>query len=161
MSDVNCRPMVIPLSFVIAFMLTLMPLPDWAIPFRPAWLALVLIYWVMALPQRVGLGTAWILGLLLDVSQGALLGQHALGLTVIAFITLKFYQRIRVFPLWQQGISIMLILVVYSILIYWIYGVTGHPPGTWMYWMPVITSGLLWPWIFVLLRDVRRRCKLS
>jgi rod shape-determining protein MreD len=160
-ANLRCRPMVIPISFLVAFLLTLMPLPDWAIHFRPAWIALVLIYWVMALPQRVGLFTAWTLGLLLDVSQGALLGQHALGLTVLAFIVIKFYQRIRVFPLWQQAVSVGIILTIYLTLVYWIYGISGQPPGSWLYWLPILSSSLLWPWVFVLLRDLRRRCKLS
>src|SRR5690606_27167374 len=75
------------LSFAVAFMLTAVPLPEWAASWRPAWVAMVLIYWCMALPERVGIGAAWCLGLLLDVQQGTLLGQHALGLALIAWLT--------------------------------------------------------------------------
>src|SRR3990170_7781632 len=94
---------VIFFSFIVALMLTAMPLPEWAVNWRPAWVAMVLIYWCMALPDRVGIGISWTLGLLLDVQQGTVLGQNALGLAVIAFITLKSRQRLRVFPLVQQA----------------------------------------------------------
>ena len=57
------------LTLFVAFMLTIMPLPEWAIEFRPDWVTLVLVYWAMALPARVGVTIAWFAGLMLDVSQ--------------------------------------------------------------------------------------------
>lgn len=138
-------------------MLTIIPLPDWATLWRPEWVALAVIYWSMALPRRVGLGYAWILGLLLDIIKGTLLGQHALGLVVIAYLTTRFHQRIRVFPLWQQSLVVGLMLSMHLLLLLWIYGIMGYAPNTWFYWMPVLTSMLLWPWLFLLLRDIRRR----
>ena len=69
------RIWVIALSFLAAFMLTAMPLPDWALPWRPAWIAMVLVYWCMALPERVGVITGWVIGLILDVMHGSILGQ--------------------------------------------------------------------------------------
>ena len=75
---------VIVASLIVAFMLTAMPLPSWAVSWRPAWVAMVLIYWCMALPQRMGIGISWVLGLLLDVQQGTILGQHAIGLAIVA-----------------------------------------------------------------------------
>ncbi len=161
MSDIRCRPIIIPITMLVAFMLAMMPLPEWALSLRPEWVPLVLMYWVMALPQRVGLGSAWFLGLLLDVAKGSLLGQNALALVVVAFIMIKLYQRIRVFPLWQQGVSIGLLMGIYLTLVYWIHGISGQPPGTWLFWLPVLTSAVIWPWIFIILRDLRRRCKLS
>ena len=65
-----------------AFMLAIMPLPDWAVEFRPDWVTLVLIYWAMAVPTRVGVTVAWFAGLLLDVSYGTLMGQHAVGMVL-------------------------------------------------------------------------------
>lgn len=149
---------VIVASFIIALMLTAMPLPDWAISWRPAWVAMVLIYWCMALPERVGIGIAWCMGLLLDVQQGTVLGQHALGLAIIAYITVKSHQRIRVFPLTQQAVLVCFYLLVLEFLTLWIQGLMGTPPQHWTFWMPAVTSMLLWPWLFIILRDVRRKC---
>lgn len=148
-------------SFIIAFMLTAMPLPDWAQAWRPVWPAMVLIYWCMALPQRIGIGVAWCIGLLLDVQQGTLLGQHALGYTIIAFITLAVHQRVRVCSLPKQALVVCSILFVYMLISLWTRAMTGYPPQQWTYWMPPVTSMLLWPWLFVILRDLRRKYRVS
>lgn len=152
---------VIVLSFVAAYMLTLMPLPDYARPFRPEWSALVLIYWCLALPERVGVGTAFVSGVLLDVMTGTLLGQHALGFTVIAYLTLLLHQRIRVFPVRQQAFTVLVLLLLYQLLLLWVMGVTGHPPQSWIYWTASLTGTLLWPWLFITMRQIRRRYKVS
>ncbi|HUM92196.1 MAG TPA: rod shape-determining protein MreD, partial [Candidatus Competibacter sp.] len=65
---------IIVLSFLIAFLLGGVPLPDSLERFRPDWVAMVLIYWNMALPHRVGIGIGWLVGLLMDVGRGGLLG---------------------------------------------------------------------------------------
>ena len=87
------------LTLFVAFMLTIMPLPDWVVEFRPDWVTLVLIYWAMALPTKVGVTTAWLAGLMLDVSHGAILGQHALGLMLVIYIVHIQHQRLRVVSL--------------------------------------------------------------
>lgn len=161
MSEFRERPWIIPLTFVAALMLTAVPMPDWAAALRPEWVAMTVIYWAMALPGRVGVGIGWVMGLALDVLKGAVLGQHALGMAVVAYLALKLHQRIRVFPLWQQAISIGAIIAVYMLLALWIYGMTGQDAASIGYWGPLVTSILLWPWIFLLLRDLRRRCCLQ
>ena len=155
------RSWIIALSLLVALMLTAMPLPEWAVNWRPAWVAMVLIYWCMALPDRVGIGISWTLGLLLDVQQGTVLGQNALGLAVIAFITLKSHQRLRVFPLVQQAILICCYILLFQVIVLWIKSMLGIPPMHWSYWMPAFSSMLLWPWIFIILRDVRRKFKVQ
>jgi rod shape-determining protein MreD len=152
---------IIVFSFVIAMMLMAMPLPEWAISWRPSWVAIVLIYWCMALPDRVGIGIGWLLGLLLDVQQGTVLGQNALGLAIIAYITLITYQRMRMYPLTQQAVLVCLYLLLYEVISLWIRGIIGVPPDNWTYWMPAFTSMLLWPWLFIVLRDVRRKYLVS
>lgn len=152
---------VIVASLIVAFMLTAMPLPYWAVNWRPAWVAMVLIYWCMALPQRVGIGISWVLGLLLDVQQGTVLGQHAIGLAVIAYITLISYQRIRVFPLIQQAMLVCLYILLLQFIVLWIKGIMGLPPQHWTFWMPAVSSMLLWPWLFVILRDIRRKFRIA
>jgi len=155
------RIWVIGLSFIVAFMLTAMPLPAWALPGRPAWIALTLIYWCMALPLRVGVVIAWLIGLMLDVMHGSILGQHAFGLAFVAYVVLLYHQRMRVFPLVQQAFVVALIVAAYLLLMIWIYNVLGSVKYGWEYLSGSITSGLLWPWIYIVLRDVRRRARVA
>lgn len=148
---------VIIATFVVAMMLTILPLPQWLVPFRPEWVALALIYWTMALPQRVGVLSGWGLGLLLDVLKGAVLGQHALALAVVAYLTYKVHQQVRVYPMWQQALSVMALLLLYQLLVLWVSGITGAKSQTWLSWLPALSSTLLWPWIYLILRDLRRQ----
>lgn len=148
---------VIVISLLIAFLLTALPLPDWANNWRPAWVAIVLIYWCMALPERIGIGLSWFSGLLLDVLQGTLLGQNALGLALIAYFVIQIHKRFRLFPLIQQSCLVGFLILFYLVISSWVRGVMGIPPNAWTYWMPAISSMILWPWLFVILRDIRRQ----
>ncbi len=152
---------VILIVFIIALGLNVMPLPVWAQDFRPQWVNLALIYWCMALPQRVGVGSAWTLGLFEDVLRGTLLGQHALGLSLTAYMVLNLHQRIRIFPLWQQSLVVFVLLLVERLLSLWVIGATGQPMPTLWYWVPTIMGMLLWPWVFIILRDIRRRFRVA
>lgn len=145
------------LSIVVAMMLTILPLPFWAEWVRPLWVPAVVFYWALALPERFSIGAAWCVGVLLDVLLGTVLGENALGLTVAVFVVSKLYTRIRLFPMWQQVGVIVLLSLCYLVLLFWMQGLMGQAPLSWQFWMPSITTGLLWPWIFILMRDYRRR----
>jgi rod shape-determining protein MreD len=144
-------------TVVAALLLTMLPLPGWMERFRPEWVALVLIYWCLALPDRVGVGIAWLVGILLDVTRGAILGQNALALALVALLVVHLHQRIRVYPLWQQALTVMMLVAISQVLGLWVRGAVGQSPETWGYWIPSLTSALLWPWVFLVLRDLRRR----
>jgi len=148
-------------TFVAAIILTIIPLPDWLAAVRPEWVALVLIYWCMALPTRVGVGFGWSVGLVMDVVRASLMGQHALSFGILAFITLHVHQRVRVFPLWQQAFSVLVLILVHEMLMLWIKGITGQPTQSLVYWLPSFSSMLVWPLMFLLLRNLRRRFKVS
>jgi rod shape-determining protein MreD len=144
-------------SFIVAFMLTALPLPEWAAPWRPAWVALVLAYWCLALPQRIGVVIAWFIGLLLDVMHGSLLGQHAFGLATVAYIVVIYHQQIRVYPLFRQALVIGSLIFMYSSSMLLIYNFLGSMHYGYDYLLSALTSALLWPWIFIVLRDFRRK----
>lgn len=152
----NCYRVVF-LSVIVALMLAMMPLPEWALSLRPDWVTMVIIYWVMALPQQVGVTVAWISGLLLDVSLGSILGQHAIGLVLVAYLVSLQYQRVRVFSLFQQSIVVSILLIFKQILVLWVDGIAGHANESWSYFIPSIIGAMLWPWIFTLLRHIRRQ----
>jgi rod shape-determining protein MreD len=145
------------LTIIVAFMLAMMPLPDWAQAFRPDWVTLVLIYWTMAMPAKIGVTVAWLAGLMLDVSHGALLGQHALGLVLVIYVIHAQHQRLRVASLLQQSLVIFFLLLMKQALVLWVSGIMGHAPDTWLYFMPSLSSALFWPWVYIILRDLRRK----
>lgn len=148
-------------TFGAAILLSIMPWPVWAEPFRPDWVGLVLIYWCLAIPDRVGVGVGWLLGLVLDVLYGSLLGQHALAFALLAFVVVKIHLQVRMFPRWQQAVTVLVLLGIAHLLVLWIKGAIGQAPQTWAYWMPALVSAVIWPWIFVVLRDLRRRANIS
>jgi rod shape-determining protein MreD len=148
---------VIGMTFAVALLLSVMPMPTMLELGRPMWLAMVLAYWVMALPHRVGLLTAWVAGLAIDVLYGQIFGQYALVMTLIAWMMLLLHQRIRRFPLWQQSLVMLPVLGIAQILLLWLNSLTGSRPPTLLFLLPVIVSAVLWPWVFSVLRGVRRR----
>ena len=139
-------------SFAVAFVLTIVPLPEEIEAFRPEWVALAVIYWALAQPQSVGVGIAWIIGLLLDIVHGAVFGQHALGMIFVAYIVTYLHQRIRAYPLWQQLLSVLMLIIIYKLLLLWIFGVIGRSIDVLIYWLSVMTSVVLWPWLASILR---------
>lgn len=160
--SVHTRGRVILLAtFGIAIIMNILPGPTWAEPFIPDWVALTLIYWCMALPHRVSVGTGWTLGFILDVLYGSLLGQHALAKSVIAFVTVRLHPQLRMFPRWQQAVSVLVLVAINQLIVVWIRGAVGQGPGTVWYWTPSIVAMIVWPWLFVVLRDVRRRWQVT
>lgn len=149
------------LSIVCATLLDMLPLPQWAYWFRPEWLLLVVIFWVMVLPYRVNVGCAWALGLLVDVMNGSLLGAHALAFTVIAYGVARWWQWLKRLSFWQQSFVIFLFVLFYQFILFIIQGMIGEAPQTWNYWCPSLASMLFWPCVFVVLRDWRRRLRIN
>ncbi len=154
------RYLVIYLSLLVALVLMILPLPEWIEIYRPNWVALVLIYWSMALPKRVGLWFAFLTGIVVDVSQGTLFGQHTLALVIIIFINMNFYQRIRVLTMPQQASYVFALLLINQVLVAWVEGIMGRPTPILSFFGAPLIGTLIWPWVFVILRDVRRKAML-
>ena len=148
--------LIIASSFLVALVLSILPWPVWTEQFRPDWVALVLIYWCIALPTRVGVGTAWSVGLILDVLYGSMLGENALAKSLIAYLAVRFHLQLRMFPRWQQAVVVLLLVTANNLLTLWIKHLAGQAPAVWGYLTPSIVTMLLWPWLFVILRDIRR-----
>ena len=144
-------------TIIVSLMLMVVPLPDWAEPFRPDWVALTLIYWAMIMPRTWSVGIAWFVGIILDVAQGTILGQHALALCFIVFVTVRLHLLIRVFPMQQLTATVFAILALYQFILFWINGAAGVDVDAVSYWGPVITGTLFWPVVATLLRGVRLR----
>ncbi len=140
------------LSFGLALWLAVMPLPEWLRPLRPDWVALTLIFWCLVRPDQVGVGTALGVGVLLDALSTSLLGQHALGLIFVAYLTLGWQPRLRQLPPWRQVWAILALLLVYRLILLWVLSVVSQLPHKPDYWWPVVSSLLLWPWFYALQR---------
>jgi len=152
---------LIGLSFMAALILTAMPLPEWLRPFRPDWVAMVLIYWCLVLPSRINVGIGWLMGLLVDVLTASLLGQHAMALAVVAFITVNIHLQIRVYPIWQQALSVFVLIALSQLLVIWVKGMIGAAPQTWLYWSSSMVSAFVWPALFILLRNMRHQFRVK
>lgn len=148
---------VIVLTFFIAYLLAIVPFPEWALDYRPEWVPLVLIYWVMALPYRVGIGSAWVAGLVLDILEGSILGLNALALVIIAYITLSLHKRLRMFSLSQQSGLIVALIGLNLTVSHWLQIATGQTvSNSLMFFWAAVTSAVVWPFLFQVLRQLRR-----
>jgi rod shape-determining protein MreD len=144
------------ITLLLALVLTAIPLPEAVAPYRPEWVPLILIFWSLIAPERFGLLTAFWTGLLLDALSGALLGQHALALVIVAYLTIRFHLRIRVFPVWQLSVTVLLLLAVYEFALFWIDGVAGRTVPMIERWAPILSSALVWPLILAYMDNFRR-----
>jgi rod shape-determining protein MreD len=159
MTDSRESRSLILLTIVAALLLMMLPLPEFLAPFKPYWVALVVIYWVLETRRMVSLGLAFLIGLALDVLSGSLLGLHALSLVVMVFLVQRFRFRLRFFPPWQQALSVLALLVNDRIILIWISVLLGEPMPTLEYWLPPLIGMAVWPWLFLLLDRLRARVR--
>lgn len=148
-------PWVLPVSLLAALLLGLLPLPDVLQPLRPYWLGLVLAYWVMEEPDRVGLGFAFLTGLVADLVIGSLLGEQALRLVMMTFILQRFRARLRFFPMSQQALAIGALLLNDRIVTSAVHLVLGVPEPESLSWFAPAIGMLLWIPVFAILDGLR------
>jgi rod shape-determining protein MreD len=144
------------LSLATTLMLAVVPLPDLVAPLRPDWVAVVLLYWSLMAPRQFSLLTAFWMGLALDTLSGALLGQNALALLVVVYLAEKFHLRLRVFPVSQLAITVLLLLGLYEFILFWVDGMAGRTVPLGERWLPPLTGTLVWLAMYVLF-DQRQR----
>lgn len=156
----KARHYVIAISIIIALVLQIMPMPIQVDMYRPDWVLIVLAYWVMALPNRVNVGVAFLTGLALDILVGTALGIHSFALSVSVYVLAANYQRLRNYSVWQQAIIIGLLSSLYHLVVFWLQHLLTDVYFQFAYLWPVLTSMLLWPWVFWLLRKARRQLRI-
>lgn len=152
---------VIGLTFIVALWLAIIPLPLWAQTGRPALVAMVLIYWVIALPERVGIGIAWMVGLVQDIVEGTSMGQNAFALAIVAYLALILYQRLRMYTPLQQAGVVFILIGLNQLLCHWVQTLTGTVSPNLLFLLPALVSALLWPLLSVFLRLLRRAYYVS
>lgn len=144
-------------SFLLAYVLAVLPMPLWLMWARPEWVALILIYWAIALPHRVGILTALALGVMLDALEGAVLGQNAFSLLVVALLCQTLYQRLRVFSVLQQAGTVFVLIGINQLVCQWVQNLEGVGGPSLLFLLPAVSSALLWPVVLHVLRRLRRQ----
>lgn len=148
-------------SIVAAYLLMLVQMPEVLEPWKPYWLALVLIYWGLEDPRHVSLGRVFLLGLVADILTGNLLGEQALRLVALAFIVARFRLRLRFFPMWQQSLVVFGLLLNDRILLLMVRAVAGKPWPPLEFWWSPLAGAVLWPFVFLMMDDLRLRSRAS
>lgn len=143
-------------SLALALVLEVAPLPEVMQGWRPLWLALVMSFWALETSRGGSLLLAWLVGLLQDVLYGSLLGLHAFFLVIVVFAVLRVQRRLRMFPVWQQAFFLTLVFAFGQLLMFWLEVLAGTPKLLLQYILPALVSGLLWPWVWLLLHMVQR-----
>jgi rod shape-determining protein MreD len=133
------------LTMLIALGIQVIPLPDWLAIVRPAFLVLVVLYWCISAPRAGGIFIAWTAGIALDVFKGAVLGQHALAVSLVAYVTILLHQRLRNQPVFQQSLFIFAMLALYEVVVFFIDGWTGHSANTFWRWTHPFIGACMWP----------------
>ncbi|ESS71871.1 Rod shape-determining protein MreD [Methyloglobulus morosus KoM1] len=143
------------LTLVFAMCLKIAPLPVAYAVYNPDWVLLTLIYWSLALPERVGIFHAWTFGLLTDVLTGRMFGQYALAYSLVIYISLSLHKRLRQFPFIQQALFIFFCLLLSELLLFFIKNIQQTAQLKPSFWLSVFVGTVCWPLVYTVLRFVR------
>ena len=154
------RPWIPFLTLFAALILLVLPMQELPGGFVPDWVSLVLIYWALAFPVRMGVPIAWATGLIVDIITLGIPGAHAFTKSVIVYITGSLALRIRAFPIWQQSVVVFLLLSLELASLVIISGLTGEAITGMHRWTAVVVGALVWPLIYHVLRRSRHSSNL-
>jgi rod shape-determining protein MreD len=137
--------MPVMLTTAIALVLMTIPLPFWLAIIKPAFLVLIIMYWSSMAPHVAGITLAFAAGLALDVMQGSLIGQHALALSLLSYLAIRFHLQLRAKPIFEQSVFALAALVLYETLLWLIDGWSGQGVSNPWRWLYTLTSAMCWP----------------
>ncbi|WP_233140600.1 rod shape-determining protein MreD [Aggregatibacter actinomycetemcomitans] len=143
--------------FIIALVMEIAPWPVGFQSFKPAWIVLVFTYWTLSIPHRVNIGQAFIIGIIWDMVLGSTLGIHALVLSVSAYLITTYHLILRNLSLWMQSLLVVALVFAVRLSIFFIESLLHDASFNWQEIFGALISGMLWPWMFLLLRKVRYR----
>ena len=130
---------------LLSIVLTIIPLPDLINSFRLPWLMMTLIYFSIFNVALIGVFSAWLSGLILDLMVGGLMGENAMILSVISYLSYRFRFQIRVYPIWQIMVVVLLFLSLGELLSLWIQGVSGTMNLSVIGWINISIAVIIWP----------------
>ena len=152
----QANPWFILFTFFLGLAANLVPVTGVGLVLRPDFLMLVILYWCIQEPRYVGVGVAWTLGVVMDVADATVFGQHALSYAVLAYAAEYFRRRMLRFPLWQQAPQVAVLLLSCSALVLLVRFVGGAAFPGWPYFVSSVVGALLWPLLSVLLQRPQR-----
>ncbi len=152
---------IVPGSLIVAMLLTVVPYPDWMRFAVPQWVTLVLFYWCLAIPDKIGVGTGWIVGMVMDLLLHMLFGVNAVSKAFVAIVGVTVHQRMRMYHLWQQCIFVFIICAIEITFVAWVFNLTNDSSIRLVYWQAALTSALIWPVVYTILRFVRQRSQIT
>lgn len=148
-------PVFIAFSLFVAFMLNLQPWGHWI--GVPDFVALVLVFWGIHQPQRVGIGIAFCMGLLMDVNDATLLGENALAYTLLSYFAITLHRQVLWFPLKKQVWYILMLLLASQLIQILVQHIVGHRISSWWYLIDSCVGAMLWPVVTMILLAPQRR----
>ena len=142
-------------TFLIAMSLMILPLPSFALYAKPQWVFVVLLFWLIFSPKKIGPISAWCVGLYVDLLMGDVLGEHALIFVLFAYVVQRFLRFIQVMPVWQQMVGVGMATFFSVVTQVVILKLTSSLLLSWQLLFPIIINMLIWPWLYFLCRDSR------
>ena len=144
----NIRNLIFTWSIILlSIVLTIIPLPDIINSFRLPWLMMTIIYFSIFNVSLIGILSAWLAGLILDLMLGGLMGENAMILSIISYISYRFRFQIRVYPIWQIMVVVLLLLSLGELFSLWIQGVSGIMNPSITDWINILVAVIIWPFL--------------
>jgi rod shape-determining protein MreD len=146
------RPAFIVFTLFVGLMVNLLPWSGWVLALKPDFVALVVLYWCIHQPRKIGFTAAWLLGLTMDIADGSLFGQHALAYSVLAYAGIVLHRRVLRFTMKDQILHVIPLLLANDLIVLAIRKLAGADfPGL-SYFVGSLIAGALWPIMSYLLR---------
>ena len=153
--------LVIFLTFVVALILAVYPLPLGWRWWRPEFVLLVAIYWISIFPLSISLFFLCFVGLFQDLLEGVPLGQHSLSLIIVSYICILSYQRVRNFAIWKEAGWVFVLVGLAQLPDNWVQSMDGRPLTGILFLAPALASALLWPFLKLSLEGITRHYRVS
>ena len=150
------NPAFIAFTLVAALIANLLPWSGVPLVVKPDFVALIVLYWCILQPRKVGFATAWLLGLTMDIADGSLFGQHALAYSVLAFAGIVLHRRVLMFTMKDQILHVIPLLLLNDVIVLIIRTLAGADFPGFSYFVGSFFAGALWPPLSFLLKLPQR-----
>ena len=148
------------LSCFFAFTLMLVRVPDWLSAYWPDWIALVIVYWALVAPDRIGPVAGFIIGTMLEVLFARTFGVLSTGLAVLAFLVNIAHMQLRITSRWQQVFLLVLLVGVFKLTNLWFESLVENATLTGADWLSLIGNLVVWPFLNIVLDEFRRMMRI-
>lgn len=152
--------LAIVLSSIIALALTIMSLPQWLFYFWPDWLPMIIVYWALTVPDRVGPWVGFAIGTVLEVLFVRNFGVQGFGMAALAFAVNRAHLQLQILSFGPQMLVVGVLVGMFKLIVGWLYGLTTDFKITTEYWYPLLGTVLFWPFVFILLQELRRYARI-